>query len=80
MSDLDVDGDGGVECWCCGAIVDANRTVRLGNHPEVHLSLGCAHFVHQRAWRIEDEASSGPTALVRHRIRSLRALVIRRVS
>lgn len=52
--------------------------VQLGNHPEVYLCLGCAHFVHQQAWQIEDEESSGPTALVRDRVRHLRALVIRR--
>ncbi len=33
--------------------------VRLGNHPEVHLYLGCAHFVHQQAGRIEDEENPG---------------------
>ncbi len=52
--------------------------VQLGNHPEVHLCLGCAHFVHQQAWHIEDEGRSGPTAVVRERVRGLRAMVIHR--
>jgi hypothetical protein len=52
--------------------------VRLGEHPEVHLCLGCAHFVHQQAWEIEDEEKAGPASVLRERVRALRALVIRR--
>ena len=75
---IDLDEDGSVQCWCCDAIDAPDRMVRLGNHPEVHLCLGCAHFVHQRAWEIEDEGKRGPAAVVRERVRSLRAEVIRR--
>ena len=74
----DGDGEGGVGCWCCGATDLPSRMVQLGNHPEVYLCLRCAHFVHQQAWQIEDEVSSRPTALVRDRVRILRAVVIRR--
>ena len=76
VHDSDVDGD--VRCWCCGARGAPSRMVRLGDHPEVHLCPGCAHFVHQQACRIEDEVDPGPVALVRDRLRTLRALVIRR--
>ena len=52
--------------------------VHLGNHPEVHLCLRCAHFVHQQAWEIEDKEKRGPAALAREKLRGLRASVIRR--
>lgn len=70
--------DKGVHCWCCGTIDAAGRMVHHGNHPEVHLCLGCAHVVHQQAWEIEDEGKRGPSAVVRDRFRDLRALAIRR--
>lgn len=71
-------GDGNVRCWCCGGIDAPDRMVHLGDHPEVHLCLGCAHFVHQQAWEIEDEGRRGPAALARDRFRKLRAEVVRR--
>jgi hypothetical protein len=52
--------------------------VNLGNHPEVHLCLGCAHFVHQQAWEIEDREKHGPAVVARARFRRLRAEVVRR--
>jgi hypothetical protein len=71
--------DGGtVACWCCGTRDVPDRMVHLGDHPEVHLCLTCAHFVHQQAWQIEDHGRRGPVALVRHQFRRLRAVVIRR--
>lgn len=72
---IDLDDDG-AQCWCCGTVDVPDRMVHLGDHPEVHLCLGCAHFVHQRAWEIEDEGKRGPAALVRDRLRNLRAWVI----
>jgi len=78
VTDIDLRGDGSVQCWCCGTIDVPARMVHLGDHPEVHLCLGCAHFVHHRAWEIEDEGKRGPAALVRDQFRNLRALVIRR--
>ena len=56
----------------------ADRMVHLGNHPEVHLCLRCAHFVHQQAWEIEDQGKRGPAAFARDRFRNLRAEVMRR--
>ena len=75
---IDLHEDGSVQCWCCGSIDAPARMVHLGNHPEVHLCLGCAHFVHQQAWEIEDDGNRRPAALVRDRFRNLRAFVIRR--
>lgn len=71
--------DGGkVESWCCDNIDTPDEMVHLGKHPEVHLCLPCAHFVHQQAWEIEDEQRRGPAAFARNRFRDLRAAVIRR--
>jgi len=52
--------------------------VHLGNHPEVHLCLRCAHFVHQRASAIEDEGRSGPAVRARQILRAAREEVVRR--
>ena len=92
-TDIDLHEDGSVRCWCCGTIEVPDRMENLGDHPEVHLCLGCAHFVqhrvadvdavrvhfvHHRARELEDATKEGPAAFVRNRFRSLRALVIRR--
>lgn len=71
--------DGGnVQCWCCDISDAPDRMVHLGNHPEVHLCLRCAHFVHQQAWEIEDLGRAGPAAFARDQFRNLRAEVVRR--
>ncbi|QDO88131.1 hypothetical protein FNH13_07025 [Ornithinimicrobium ciconiae] len=70
--------DASAECWCCGSTDAPARMVQLGGHPEVHLCLQCAHFVHQRAREIEDEGKRGPAVLVRDQFRNLRAEMIRR--
>lgn len=75
---VDQASDGEPICWCCGQPQAADRLVHLGDHPEVHLCLGCAHFVHQRAREIEDRDKHGPAAMARDRMRDLRAAVIRR--
>jgi hypothetical protein len=75
---VDVHDAGQVQCWCCGVRDAADRMVHLGIHPEVHLCLGCAHFVHQQAWQIEDEGKGGPGAFGRDKFRNLRAEVMRR--
>ncbi len=66
------------QCWCCGTSEAPDRMVHLGEHPEVHLCLQCAHFVHQRAWAIEDEGKHGPAPFTREQFRKLRAEVVRR--
>jgi len=70
--------DDDLKCWCCGSIYAPSRLVHLGNHPEVRLCLGCAHFVHQRAREIEDSGRRGPAAFTRLQLRNLRAIVVRR--
>jgi hypothetical protein len=72
------DDGANVRCRCCDTVDAADRMVHLGNHPEVHLCLRCAHFVHQRAWEIEDEELGGPAAFARDRFRGLRRGVVRR--
>lgn len=72
------DDGGTVQCWCCDSLGPPDRMVHLGQHPEVHLCLRCAHFVHQQSWQIEDEGKRGPAAFTRDRFRDLRAEVIRR--
>ena len=78
VTSIDPHEGGSVHCWRCGTIDAPACMVHLGNHPEVRLCVGCAHFVHQEAWEIEDEGKRGTAAVVRHRIRNLRAEVIRR--
>ncbi len=75
---MDAADDGKVLCWCCSTVEIPDRMVHLGTHPEVHLCLQCAHFVHQQAWLIEDEGRGGPGAWVRDGFRSVRSEVVRR--
>lgn len=75
---IDTHDEGNVSCWCCDTVDAPSRMVQLGNHPEVHLCLQCAHYVHQQAWEIEDDGKQGPAAFARNRLRNLRAEVIRR--
>ena len=75
---VEVHDDGSVECWCCGTVDVPKRMVHLGNHPEVHLCLRCAHFAHQQAWAIEDQGRRGPAASAREVLRNLRAQIVRR--
>ena len=74
----DAPEDGSVQCWCCDTRTASNQMVHLGNHPEVHLCLRCAHFVHQQAWAIEDRERRGPAAAARNTFRDVRAEVVRR--
>jgi hypothetical protein len=75
---IDLPGGGSTPCWCCDTVDAPDRMVHLGNHPEVHLCLRCAHSVHKQAWEIEDEEKRGPAVLARERFRSVRAQVVRR--
>lgn len=75
---VDLHDGGDVPCWCCGTVDVPDRMVHLGNHPEVHLCLTCAHFVHKQAWEIEDDGNRGLAVLVRERFRGLRSVVVRR--
>jgi hypothetical protein len=66
-----------VECWCCGTRQQPDAVVHLGNHPEVAVCLGCAHFLHQRARGREDALRRSPAARARDGLRAARSLVIR---
>jgi hypothetical protein len=69
---------GPLQCWCCGQRRDEADVVRLGDHPEVAVCLGCAHFLHQQARGREDAARPSPAARVRDGLRAGRRLVMRR--
>ena len=75
-----VQGESGrlVECWCCGHRQRAEDVVRLGNHPEVGVCLGCAHFLHQRARGREDAQRPSPAARARDGLWAVRGLVTAR--
>ena len=73
-----VDAHDQVECWCCGQLQPLTEVVELGNHPEVKLCLGCAHFVHWRARAREDKARPSPMARGRDWLRVGRRKVMRR--
>ena len=75
-----VDGgaSGEVACWCCGQWHPEPDVVRLGEHPEVAVCRGCAHFIHQRARAQEDAAQPSPAARARDLLRAVRGLVMRR--
>ena len=59
-----------VACWCCGQWRVESGVVRLGEHPEVAVCFGCAHFLHA--------ARPSPAARARDFLRAARELVIRR--
>jgi hypothetical protein len=69
---------GQLVCWCCGQHQPPEDVVHLGDHPEVAVCLGCAHFLHQRARAREDELRPSPAARVRDGLRAVRGLVIAR--
>lgn len=75
---IDTQGVVRVQCWCCGTTDPSERMIQLGDHPEVHLCVGCAHVVHLRAWEIEDGGRGGPSAFARDVVRHVRSEVVRR--
>jgi hypothetical protein len=42
-------GQPATACWCCGTLTGEEGVVRLGDHPEVAVCLGCAHYLRRRA-------------------------------
>ncbi|HLM07091.1 MAG TPA: hypothetical protein VK402_18065 [Blastococcus sp.] len=67
-----------VHCWCCGRFRGEQDVVRLGDHPEVRVCLGCAHFLHQRATAREDSLRPSPGARARNALRAGRGFVMQR--
>ena len=72
------DTPGRLECWCCGQPRSTDDVVHLGNHPEVAVCLGCAHFLHQRARAREDELRPSAAGRARDGLRAVRGVVIAR--
>src|SRR3954470_24904220 len=68
---------GEVACWCCGQPTPEANVLRLGEHPEAAVCLGCAHFLHQRARAQEDAARPSLAARARDVLRAARGLVVR---
>lgn len=66
------------ECWCCGCIVNPERMVSLGNHPEVMICTRCAHSVSKWAWEIDDRTKTGPRVRARALLRQARTTVMNR--
>lgn len=65
-------------CWCCGATVEPDLTVHLGDHPEVEICTRCAHSLHVWAGEVEDRSRTGFAARGRQAFRRLRRVVVRR--
>jgi hypothetical protein len=66
------------ECWGCGSPSPETELIRLGNHPEVGVCLGCAHYLHQRARSREDALRRSLVSRLRDGLRSARHAVIHR--
>jgi hypothetical protein len=69
---------GGTACWCCGRRRPDDDVIHLGDHPEVAVCLGCAHFLHQQALAREDASAPSPGSRVRDGLRAARRFVVRR--
>ena len=64
-------------CWCCGSTFAEQDLTRLGNHPEVGVCAGCAHWLHRRARSAADANRRTPAAVVRRGLDAARGRVIR---
>ena len=67
-----------VACWCCGQPLPTDSVVHLGDHPEVVVCLGCAHFLHQQARAREDALRPSAASRLRDGLRSARRVVLQR--
>lgn len=65
-------------CWCCGSPYPEAELVRLGQHPEVGVCLGCARWLQRRARARYDEQHPAPAARARAAVQAVRAAVIRK--
>lgn len=65
-------------CWCCGGHFEEAELVRLGEHPEVGICLGCAVWVKRRAAiRRHEQRPSLPGRLSRSVDRARNAVIAR---
>jgi hypothetical protein len=67
-----------VECWCCGSTFAESDLIRLGQHPEVGICLGCARYLYRRRTERLDRATPSPATRLRAGIRAVRAAVVAR--
>jgi len=65
-------------CWCCGTGYPEAELVRLGQHPEVGVCLGCARWLRRRAVQRYDERHPSPAARLRAGVDAVRTTVIRK--
>lgn len=65
-------------CWCCGSRFAEAELVRLGEHPEVAICLGCARFLHRRAQERFDENSTGLPVRIRRIVGAARGAIVAR--
>lgn len=63
-------------CWCCGRDFTEAELVRLGDHPEVGVCLGCANWLRRRAQLRRDEQQPSTMGRVRKAIHRIREYVI----
>jgi hypothetical protein len=72
------DTSGELVCWCCGRHQPIADVLRVGEHPEVVVCLGCAHRLRRVARAREDQRSPSPVTRDRDGLRALRGLGMRR--
>lgn len=66
------------QCWCCGSTHKEEDLVRLGEHPEVAVCLGCSQWLRRRAVRRHDARRRSLAARMRGLIDGVRGAVIER--
>jgi hypothetical protein len=64
-------------CWCCGTPFDDTDLTRLGDHPEVAVCSGCAHWLWRRARSQQAGGGVTPGAIARRAFHLARAGVVR---
>jgi NMD protein affecting ribosome stability and mRNA decay len=58
-------------CWCCGDAYPETHLVHLGEHPEVAVCAGCAHYLNRRARRTRGSVTSRRLYLTAEKIRDV---------
>jgi len=66
------------ECWCCGSTFPEADLLRLGQHPEVGICLGCAQHLYRRRTERLDRTHPSVAARARSLVRAARAEAVRR--
>lgn len=75
----DVDASAQAGCWCCEGEYTPADMVTLGAHPEVHVCVGCAKYLHRRARSLHDARNRPtPLRLARQVIDRIRSWIVER--